>query len=427
MLKKRLAVIGAGPKGLAIATKAVVLKRLGYQTPEIVLIDRRGVASHWVADSGLTNGQQPLGTSPEKDVGFPYASFCWGTTDNAKVNRAMQEFSWSAFLIDVHCYSDWIDRGKPAPTHKRWAEYLRWAWDKIKDQTSLVIGRVDGASCDGEKWKLTVAQRDEGTTEIFANGLVLTGPGRPRMPAGLPNDDRILSTDRFWRNWEKYAAHKGARIAVVGTGETAACIAVAVAAARQVEAVDVISPLAMNYSRGESYVENHVYTDPFQSNWFGLTLENRRDFISRTDRGVFSVAVKKQLDEMNCLEIVPGRLTQVKVDSLNQLMATIQYAKASEDREYHYVIFATGFEPWAWFREILSPDTTEHFKRSLGVGELTDNAVELNIGESLALGSVRPALHLPMMAAVNQGPGYPNLSCLGRLSDQILSAYVPLD
>lgn len=427
MFRKKLCVIGAGPKGLAIATKAAALRRLGFQTPEICIIDRRGVASHWVAESGLTNGLQSLGTSPEKDLGFPYASFCWGTPQNPKVNRLMQEYSWTSFLIDNHRYSDWIDRGKPAPSHRRWADYLTWAWDKVKDGTEIVIGRVDAAKCDGEKWFLTVEQKEGETKIITAHGLVLTGPGRPRMPTGLPNDDRILSTDRFWRGWEKYSTHRGARIAVVGTGETAASIAVTLGSAHHVEAVDIISPLAMNYSRGESYVENHVYTDPFQANWFGLTVENRKDFIQRTDRGVFSIVVKKQLDEMDCLEIIPGRLTKVEVDSLNQLMATVQYAQTSEKREYHYVIFATGFEPWGWFREILSPETQSHFQAGLGVTDLSDGTVELNIEESLTLGKVRPALHLPMMAAVNQGPGYPNLSCLGRLSDQILSAYVPLE
>jgi mycobactin lysine-N-oxygenase len=37
-----------------------------------------------------------------------------------------------------------------------------------------------------------------------------------------------------------------------------------------------------------------------------------------------------------------------------------------------------------------------------------------------------PALHLPMLAGLAQGPGFPNLSCLGLLSDRVLRRYVPL-
>ncbi len=264
-------------------------------------------------------------------------------------------------------------------------------------------------------------------TSVMAHGLVLTGPGRPRMPAGLPQDDRIVTTDKFWRNWEKYTQEEGARFAVVGTGETAASIAVTLGASRHVAAVDVISPLAMNYSRGESYVENHVYTDPFQSNWFQLTVENRRDFIQRTDRGVFSVQTKRQLDEMENLEIIPGRLTSIEVDSLNQLMASIQYGEASEKREYQYVVFAIGFDPWNWFEEILTVEARERIKARLDIPALTDSLLELRISESLALENVKPHLHLPMLSAVSQGPGFPNLSCLGHLSDQVLSQYVPLE
>lgn len=33
-------------------------------------------------------------------------------------------------------------------------------------------------------------------------------------------------------------------------------------------------------------------------------------------------------------------------------------------------------------------------------------------------------IHLPMLAGMSQGPGFPNLSRLGTLSDRILSAYI---
>jgi mycobactin lysine-N-oxygenase len=37
---------------------------------------------------------------------------------------------------------------------------------------------------------------------------------------------------------------------------------------------------------------------------------------------------------------------------------------------------------------------------------------------------MRPTLHLPVAAGLAQGPGFPNLSCLGLLSDRILRRYV---
>jgi mycobactin lysine-N-oxygenase len=35
---------------------------------------------------------------------------------------------------------------------------------------------------------------------------------------------------------------------------------------------------------------------------------------------------------------------------------------------------------------------------------------------------VAPKLFLPNLAGLNQGPGFPNLSCLGLLSDRVLGA-----
>jgi len=35
-----------------------------------------------------------------------------------------------------------------------------------------------------------------------------------------------------------------------------------------------------------------------------------------------------------------------------------------------------------------------------------------------------PPIHLPLAAGLAQGPGFPNLSCLGLLSDRILRRYV---
>jgi mycobactin lysine-N-oxygenase len=37
---------------------------------------------------------------------------------------------------------------------------------------------------------------------------------------------------------------------------------------------------------------------------------------------------------------------------------------------------------------------------------------------------LEPPLHLPVMAGLAQGPGFPNLSCLGLLSDRVLHRYV---
>jgi mycobactin lysine-N-oxygenase len=43
----------------------------------------------------------------------------------------------------------------------------------------------------------------------------------------------------------------------------------------------------------------------------------------------------------------------------------------------------------------------------------------------LSVAGLSPPLHLPVLAGLAQGPGFPNLSCLGLLSDRILRRYIP--
>src|SRR5215468_7986168 len=117
-----LAVVGAGPKGIAIAAKARALAAAGLPAPRVVLVDRGEVAGNWSGRQGYTNGLLPLGTPPEKDVGYPYAA-SWGDA-SADVVAAMAQYSWQRHLIKHGVYSDWIDRGRMRPTHRQWSAYL---------------------------------------------------------------------------------------------------------------------------------------------------------------------------------------------------------------------------------------------------------------------------------------------------------------
>src|SRR5213596_2332086 len=102
-----LAVVGAGPKGIGIAAKARALAAAGLESPRIVLIDRSAVAGNWSGRQGYTSGLLPLGTPPEKAVGFPYAA-SWGAASSV-VTAEMAGFSWQRHLADHDAYADWVD------------------------------------------------------------------------------------------------------------------------------------------------------------------------------------------------------------------------------------------------------------------------------------------------------------------------------
>ncbi|HYY00873.1 MAG TPA: NADPH-dependent L-lysine N(6)-monooxygenase MbtG, partial [Mycobacterium sp.] len=146
-----LAVLGAGVKAVAVAAKAHVLREMGVGAPDVVAIERLGVGANWQASGGWTDGAQRLGTSPEKDIGFPYRSSL-APRRNAELDERMTRHSWQSYLIATSEFAQWIDRGRPAPTHRRWSQYLRWVADEIG--MNVVYGEVDRLAVDGEQWAL---------------------------------------------------------------------------------------------------------------------------------------------------------------------------------------------------------------------------------------------------------------------------------
>jgi mycobactin lysine-N-oxygenase len=423
----RLGILGAGPKGLALAAKARVLEEMGFKVPRIVIFEKNRVANHWRDTSGLTNGQLPLGTPPDKDVGYPYYSFSWGDVTNRKIDLEMLRYSWQNYLVTTHEYSEWIDRGRPSPTHGQWAAYLEWVYHQLERHVELVEAEVKEVDAVDQRWVVRVETRSGEKSEHQVDGLVLTGPGDVKMPVDIAPHPRILTVTDFWLRFAKKPQMEGRSAAVIGSGETAATIAAALGDANPALGVDIVSPHAMTFSRGESYSENHVYTDPFQANWLQLTKQDRRNFVNRTDRGVFSVAVKQELDHLRNVEIVPGHFTGVTVDSLGQLLAHIDYANDRETRIYDYLIVSIGFDHIGFLRRLLTPGARDLLRTHLQAPEINHEVVEESIDRFLAVGDFRPYLHLPMLAGLNQGPGFPNLSSLGRLSDHILACYVPVE
>jgi mycobactin lysine-N-oxygenase len=146
-----LAVLGAGVKAVAVAAKAAVLAEMGIDVPEVIAVERTGVGANWQASGGWTDGAQRLGTSPEKDVGFPYRSSLVPRR-NAELDERMTHYSWQSYLIATGQFAQWIDRGRPAPEHRRWSEYLRWVAEQI--DMSVVRGEVERLSVDGRRWAL---------------------------------------------------------------------------------------------------------------------------------------------------------------------------------------------------------------------------------------------------------------------------------
>lgn len=406
-----LAVLGAGVKAVAVAAKAHALSGMGVDVPNVVAIERTGVGANWQASGGWTDGAQRLGTSPEKDVGFPYRSSLVPRR-NGELDERMTRHSWQSYLIATSQFAQWIDRGRPAPTHRQWSQYLRWVADEIG--MTVVYGEVDRLAVDGERWAL---HTDE--TCVHADGLMITGPGQAERSL-LPGNPRVLSIAQFWHRAGQQDRINAERVAVIGGGETAAAMLNELFRHR-VSTITVISPQVTLFTRGESFFENALFSDP--SDWTALTVDERRDAIARTDRGVFSSNVQDALLADDRIRHLRGRVAHA-VGRDEQIRLTLSTNRGSENLEtvhgFDLVIDGSGADP-LWFTSLFSQDALDLLELGLG-GPLTGDRVQEAVGHDLAVVDVAPKLFLPNLAGLNQGPGFPNLSCLGLLSDRVLGA-----
>ncbi|MCX4093140.1 SidA/IucD/PvdA family monooxygenase [Nocardia sp. alder85J] len=409
-----LLVVGAGPKALAVAAKARVLRDLGLPAPRVVVVDRHGVGANWLPDGGWTDGRHRLGTSPEKDIGFPYRS-TWARGHNRDINAAMTAYSWTSFLIEHGTYAEWIDRGRPNPYHREWARYLRWVAGKI--DLELVRGTVTGVSAAADGWLVTVTDAESGTGQFDVDRLMITGPGA--STSALAEHARVLSISRFWELVGRRSLPVASRVAVVGGGETAAA-ALDELVRHDMLSIGVISPAPTLYTRGESYFENALFSDP--TAWTGLTVAERRDAIRRCDRGVFSVSVQQNLLGDNRVHHLQGRVIRVADRGDTVALTLRNQSRSDQIQGFDLVIDATGGQP-LWFLDLLEPGAADLLELAVG-GRTTPPRVEAAIDYDLSVRGLPAKLYLPNLAGVGQGPGFPNLSCLGELSDRVLGAPV---
>ena len=407
-----LAVVGAGPKGIAIAAKARALAAAGLEAPRVVLVERNGVAASWTGRLGYTSGRLPLSTPPEKDVGFPYAP-SWGEASFA-VSAAMADYSWQRYLIGHDEYADWVDRGRLRPTHRQWSEYLSEVAKKASAE--VVADELVGLDIDGDRWRLALAHGEA----LPADGVIFTGAGPPVSVAGQPRDHpRVLDGRTYWLPGQAPEPCAGQSVCVIGSGESAASIVISLLKkSRERSTVDVLASRGVLYSRGESYDENRFFSDP--GDWPGLAESHRREFLERTDRGVVSLQAEATLNRARGFRALAGRAVAIDAGD-RQVVVTIEYGEDRELVAYDLVVVAIGFDA-RWFERLLSAEARRRFEAGLAGAEL-ERRIELD----LSVAGLNPPLHLPLLAGLAQGPGFPNLSCLGLLSDRVLRRYVVLD
>lgn len=408
MTAPTLICLGAGPKSLAVAVKARVLGDLGLPAPEVVIVESREVGANWTSAGGWTDGLHRLGTSPEKDLGFPYRSADFRGF-NRHVDHATLRYSWISYLVAAGTFGEWVDRGRPSPRHCEWARYLSWAADQARAR--VMIAQVRRVSVVGDRWSVE-SYGAQGRTVLSAHALMVTGPGAAVSEWETPGT-QIIGPATFWRRAAERSLPGAGRAAVIGGGETAGAILHEMCR-HDAASISVIAPRASLFTRGEGYFENSVFTDSVR--WETLSLAQRQEVIERADRGVFSTRVMDELRLDTRVSHVEGRVSGVRAVD-DQIVLGVETAGGHQSQLYDYVIDARGSDK-LWMLDLFDGSARDRLELAVG-GPPTPDRVQMSIERSLAVGGMSPALYLPGLADLRQGPGFPNLSCLGLLADRV--------
>jgi mycobactin lysine-N-oxygenase len=416
-----LLVVGAGAKAAAIAAKVHVLNGLGLGPIALRIIEANEPAASWSGRNGMTSGEEPLAISPIKDVGFPYQSFQAFGEAGEEIDRGVMPFSWQQYLIGERRYARWVNAGSPAVQHREYGRYLTWVLERARDGVNLVHGRVTRVrpSPQTDRWTVDV-EDSEGSSTYRARALALTGPGVHRA---LPHDRdaaaRMFHCDSRRIDLARIPIAERSDIAIVGGGESALSCVAFLRAFRPDAQLTIYTP-TLPLSRGESFLENRVFSDPDEVSWSSLDLQTRRDFVKHCDRGVFDPGTLSSIAGDDHCRFVTGRVTHVTAVGRVGVRVDHVSPEGVAEVRHDYVVNCTGFDLLEQLRVLFTPAVRAEIEER--VGGLWDRPpdTEVAIGRFLELEGLRPRLHIPGLAALGQGPGFANLGCLGLLANRVL-------
>jgi mycobactin lysine-N-oxygenase len=416
-----LLIVGAGAKAAGIATKVHVLNSLGLGPISLKIVEGTEPAASWLGRNGMTSGEEPLAVTPIKDIGFPYQSHKEFGEAGEAIDAAAMAFSWQQYLIGERRYARWIDAGSPSVRHRDYGAYLAWVLSRATEGVVHVEGRVDQVSLDAAAGRWLVEVEEPGVRSTHAAGsLVLTGPGIHRaFPHESSVASRVFHCDSKRGEFEQLPAEHPCDVAVVGGGESALSCVMYLRGLRPRSRYTIYTPM-LPMSRGESFLENRVFSDPDEVEWGDLDLQTRRDFVKHSDRGVFDPPSLAAIAYDDRCRFVTGRVTDVGAGEGERVRLQYESPAGPAGSEHEYVVNCTGFDLLAQLRTLFPAELRDEIERRVGPLWQGPPGGEVPIGRFLELRGMEPRLQIPGLAGLSQGPGFANLGALGLLSNRVL-------
>jgi mycobactin lysine-N-oxygenase len=420
-----LLIVGAGAKAAGIAAKVHAINTLGLGPISVRIVEGTEVAASWKGRNGMTSGEEPLAVTPIKDIGFPYQSWREFGEAGEAIDEQVMAFTWQRYMVAQRRYARWIDAGAPSVRHRDYGEYLTWVLSRATEGIEHAQGTVTAVSLDEaeEGWVVDVAGK-AGSCRYAAGALVLTGPGVHRAFPHEPEiAGRVFHCDSKRGEFATLPSEEPVDVAVVGGGESALSCVMFLRGFRPKARYTIYTPM-LPMSRGESFLENRVFSNPDEIEWESLDVQTRRDFVKHSDRGVFDPPSLAAIAYDDRVRFVKGRVGDVgAAGGGDAVRVAYEAAEGPTSAEHDYVVNCTGFDLLAQLRTLFPDEVRAKIERR--VGKLWDAPAgsEVPIGRNLELKGMEPRLQIPGLAGLSQGPGFANLGALGLLSNRVLQPF----
>ena len=175
-------------------------------------------------------------------------------------------------------------------------------------------------------------------------------------------------------------------------------------------------------SRGESFLENRVFSNPDEVEWGALDLQTRRDFVKHSDRGVFDPPSLAAIAYDDRCRFVTGRVTDVGAAGGGEGVR-LEYEspegpaeqRARLRRQLHRLRPAGAAArplPGAGAR---ARSRARSGRSGTGPPGPRCRSAAASSWRGCSRGCTSPA-----SAGLSQGPGFANLGALGLLSNRVL-------
>ncbi|RNJ42732.1 hypothetical protein B5V01_22210 [Mesorhizobium erdmanii] len=282
MQRRKTLLVGSGPANLALLT---CLKERGSSVLDSLEVLERRDSAEW--HPGIAFEDSMLQVSLFKDLAF--------------LRNPASPFTFFSFLRDKELLDHFIHTNNLYPSRKLFSDYLVWVSRFFANKISF--GKEAVAVRFHEKpsgtQTLVVMTRDVSSgdvSEIEADDVVVSLGHEPYIPEELAVDSgRVVHSNFFLSHANEGMINANARIAVVGSGQSAGEIVRFLLQHREVSEVIVVGRRHLFEQTDDNPFVNDFYTYPHSLKFAELPLEDRKRFLSDTRNTNFSTVTKDVL------------------------------------------------------------------------------------------------------------------------------------